>query len=157
MHYKKIIFSTVVLWAVAATVLPLSWVVSKAFGGDVVVIVHPNNTLSELSLQDLRMIYKGDKKSWSDGSKIAVFLPPWGSGEMQTMVENVFRCQDEPDVKKYYLTAIFQQKITTIPPSVINGQDAARKVADETGAIAVVKESEIMGSQGIKVIRVSGL
>src|SRR3989338_3628711 len=120
MRYQKAFFLTIFIWTAAVAVLPLCWGVSKAIGGDVVVIVNSNNKVSELSIQDVRMIYKGEKKSWSDGSKISVFLPPWGSGEMQTMVESVFRCQDEPDVKKYYLTAIFQQKITTIPPSLIN-------------------------------------
>jgi ABC-type phosphate transport system substrate-binding protein len=135
----------------------LSFFVPGAFAGDIVVIVNKNNKALEISLHDLRMMYEGNKKNWSDGERITVLLPPAGSEEMHALSANVFKHSDEQEIKKYYLMAIFQQKISAVPASVFNGQDAVRRVANDAGGIAVVKESEIAGSEGIRAIRVSGL
>lgn len=128
-----------------------------AFAGDIVVIVNKNNKVSGISLHDLRMMYEGNKKNWPEGGRITVFLPPAGSEEMQALNAHVFKYSDEQEIKKYYLMAIFQQKISTVPSSVFNAQDAVKRVSNDTGGIAVVQESEITDGQGVKVIRVNGL
>lgn len=131
--------------------------VPPAFAGDIVVIVNEDNNASEISLYDLRMMYEGNKKKWPHGERITVFLPPEGSEEMHALSAQVFKYSSDEEIKKYYLMAIFQQKISAIPTSVFNTQDAVRRVSNDRGGLAVVKESEMAQAKGVRVIRVSGL
>ena len=128
-----------------------------AFAEGIVAIVNAANDVSDLSLSDLKSIYLMKKKKWSNGRDITAWLPPSKGDEMKSLLTNAVKIHDESDLKKYYLTAIFQQQITTIPASAVDSTDAAGKVAGYEGGLAIVKESEILGSPGIKIIRVSGL
>lgn len=42
----------------------------------VVVVVHPVNKITNISLNDLRLIYQGKKERWQDGQKILVLNRP---------------------------------------------------------------------------------
>ncbi|MBI3617863.1 MAG: hypothetical protein HY210_06570 [Candidatus Omnitrophica bacterium] len=130
---------------------------SPAFADGIVAIVNADNDISEISLSDLKKIYLMKKKKWPNGRDIMVWLPPSGGEEMTALLANVLKIPDEVDLKKYYLTAIFQQTIAIVPGSVSGGQEAARKVAGHEGGVAIVKESEILGSPGIKIVRIAGL
>ncbi len=130
---------------------------SPAFADGIVAIVNADNDISEISLSDLKKIYLMKKKTWPNGRAIMVWLPPSGGEEMTALLVNALKIHDEADLKKYYLTAIFQQTIAITPGSVSGGQEAARKVAGHEGGVAIVKESEILGSPGIKIVRISGL
>ena len=129
----------------------------SAFAEGIVAIVNAGNDVSEISLSDLKKIYLMKKKTWPNGRDIMVWLPPSGGEEMTALLADVLKIPDEVDLKKYYLTAIFQQTIAIIPGSVSGGPEAARKVADHEGGLAIVKESEILGSPGIKIVRIAGL
>mgnify|MGYP001593762029 CR=1 FL=1 len=128
-----------------------------AFAEGIVAIVNAGNDVSEISLSDLKKIYLMKKKTWPNGRDIMVWLPPSGGAEMDALLANALKIHDEADLKKYYLTAIFQQTIAITPGSVSGGQEAARKVAGHEGGLAIVKESEVGGSPGIKIIRIAGL
>ena len=130
---------------------------SAALAGEVVAIVHPDNAATEFSVDELKKIFMVNRKNWPDGSAITVWLPAWGSDEMTVLTTRVIKCGSEANLKKYYLTAIFQQKIVEIPSSVRDAQEAARLVASTAGSIALVDESKILGNAGVKVVRINGL
>ena len=135
----------------------LSMASCVAFAGEIVAIVHPGNGATEFSADELKKIFMINRKNWPDGTGIIVLLPAWGSDEMKVLTTRIVKCGDEANLKKYYLTAIFQQKITEIPASVRDDQDAAGLVAANAGSIAIVDESNIPGVAGIKVVRINGL
>lgn len=155
MFLKKQCSMFLVFCVLAVGFLSLSAV--PVFAEGIVAIVNAANDVSDLSLSDLKSIYLMKKKKWSNGRDITAWLPPSQGDEMKSLLTNAVKIHDEADLKKYYLTAIFQQQITAIPASVLDGKDAAGKVAGYEGGLAIVKESEILGSPGIKIIRVSGL
>ncbi|MBI5150182.1 MAG: substrate-binding domain-containing protein [Candidatus Omnitrophica bacterium] len=125
--------------------------------GEIVAIVHPSNAVTEFSTDELKKIFMNNRKNWPDGTAITVWLPAWGSDEMTALTTRIIKCGNESNLKKYYLTAIFQQKIVEIPTSVRDEQEAVRMVAANAGSIAIVDESKILGSTGIKIVRISGL
>ncbi|MBI5415402.1 MAG: hypothetical protein HZA29_01155 [Candidatus Omnitrophica bacterium] len=125
-----------------------------AFAGEIVAIVHPGNAATEFSVDDLKKIFMMNRKNWPDGTGITIWLPAWGSDEMNALTTKVIKCGSEANLKKYYLTAIFQQKIVEIPTSVRDEQEAARLVATNAGGIAIVDESKIPGDTGVKVVRI---
>ena len=135
----------------------LSFASRVAFADEIVAIVHPGNGATEFSADELKKIFTINRKNWPDGTGIIVLLPAWGSDEMKVLTTRIVKCGDEANLKKYYLTAIFQQKITEIPVSVRDDQEAARLVAANAGSITIVDESKISGITGVKVVRINGL
>ncbi len=130
---------------------------AAALAGEIVVIVRPDNAATEFSVDELKKIFMVNRKNWPDGSAITVWLPAWGSDEMTVLTTKVIKCGNEANLKKYYLTAIFQQKIVEIPTSVRDAQEAAMFVASTAGSIAIVDESKILGNTEVKVVRINGL
>jgi hypothetical protein len=152
---KKCSLGLLVLCVLSATFLFAAG--PPAFAEGIVAIVNAGNDVSEISLSDLKKIYLMKKKKWPNGRDIMVWLPPSGGAEMDALLANVLKIYDEADLKKYYLAAIFQQTIVVTPGSVSDGKEAAMKVAGHEGGLAIVKESEVGGSPGIKIVRISGL
>ncbi len=112
--------------------------------------------MDNFSLQSLQKIYMGKKKSWN-GEQVSFWLPPFGSEAMNALVTKVFKKKNEGQVQKYYLIAIFQQKMTDMPLSATSTYDAVSKVAQTPGGIALVKASEILDKSGIKIVNIAGL
>jgi ABC-type phosphate transport system substrate-binding protein len=123
----------------------------------VVAIVNADNPVPGLSLVDLRRMFKGKKKAWNNGVTLKFWLPSKGSDAMKSLVSKVFKYDSEEDLNKFYLIAIFQQKVTETPLSVKNDRDAAIKVGETKGGIALVSRSEVAGYADIKIIEVEGL
>jgi hypothetical protein len=124
---------------------------------EVVVIVHPTNSVSALSLRDLTRIYKFHRTRWAEGTGITPLLPPRDTPENQRLLEAVFRLQSDAAVARYYLRAVFDQRIAGQPVRCLDTTDAVRRVADEPGAIALVRRSALPEAAPVRVLGVDGL
>jgi len=131
-------------------------VVPAAFASDLVVVVNSGNEVSELSLHELRRIYRGEKKQWESGGPIQVLLPSRSSAAMQSVVANVFEMRSTVDVAQYYMAAMYQGKIVQPPPTV-SADEAIEIVANSIGALALVPRSRAEGKAGVKIISVEGI
>lgn len=120
-----------------------------------VVIVNNGNNVGGISANELKLIYLGKKKMWASGDKIVIWLPASQSAEMRFLLSEILKLKDETDLKKYYLSAIFEQKMTVIPSAVHNAEDAARKVARYKGGMALVNASDVRGYTGIKILDIN--
>ncbi len=130
--------------------------VSPVFAADehFVVIVNNANNVGGISANEIKLIYLGKKKMWSNGEKIVMWLPASQSAEMRFLLSEILKFKDEMDLKKYYLSAIFEQRMTVIPSAVRNPEDTARKVAKNKGGIALVNEADVQGYEGIKILNI---
>ena len=131
--------------------------VSSGFAAEqhFVVIVNNGNNIIGISANELKLIYLGKKKMWASGDKITIWLPPSQSAEMRFLLLEILKFKDETDLKKHYLSAIFEQKMTVIPSAVHNAEDAARKVARYKGGMALVNASDVRGYAGIKILDIN--
>ncbi len=121
-----------------------------------VVIVNHDNPVLELPLSEVRHIFQGDRKRWKDGSMIEVILPRPGSPAMHSVLRNVFKMKSVAELGRYYLAAIFRQKLLEAPRTAsIN--DTIRIVSRSKSAFAVVPHTSAIDKDGIKVIEVAGL
>lgn len=119
---------------------------------DIVVIVNKSQKISRLSLLDLQYIYKGDKKKWESGEKVELFLPPEESESMRFLVEKVLTMRNQEDLAKFYLKAIFQQKLIVPPEPTESAGEALIRVSSTPGGIAIVNEKDVVDNQAVKVI-----
>jgi hypothetical protein len=141
----------------AAAFLAVLLALAPVASAEVVVIVHPGNSVEGLSLRDLTRIYKVQRSRWPDGTLITPFLPPRDSVENRKLLERVFQLQSDAALARYYLRAIFQQRIADQPYRCVGPLEAVRRVATERGGIALVEREALPKDAAVRVIAVEGL
>ncbi len=120
---------------------------------EIVAIVNKDlNLQKNLSLNDLRLIFQGRKKTWSNGKNILIFLPPFKSKPMDFLVSKIFRFNNEIDVSRFYLKAVFQQVFINPPKPVIDIYYAVAEVAAAAGGIALVELEKIPKGSEVAVV-----
>lgn len=112
------------------------------------VVVNSENPLKDISLEDLRKIYTGEKKTWENGSPVVPVMGPEGSTENRTFLSTVCST-DEKGLKTLWTS------LKAAPPSMIEKNEwILRFVFTNPGAIAFYPSDASM--QQVKVIRVEG-
>lgn len=124
-----------------------------SFGDEIVAIVNKDLNLQEkLSINDLRLIFQGRKKTWKNGKNILIILPPFQSKPMEFLVSQVFRFNTEVDVSRFYLKAVFQQVFINPPKPVIDIHYSIAEVAAAPGGIALIEVDKIPEGSEIAVV-----
>ncbi len=134
--------------------LPLflfAWV-EVCSAGEVVVIVNKNQNVSHLSLSDMQYFYKGDKIKWADNERVVLFLPPPDSDAAKFLVEKILTLRSHAEISKFYLHAIFQQKIVVPPEPTLSVKDAVRRVSSTPGGVAIVDKEDLAESSSVTII-----
>jgi hypothetical protein len=121
-----------------------------------VAVVSADNPTIELSLQTVRLLYGGYKRKWKDNRPVALILPPAGSPAMQFLVQRVFKVEDEAHVQRYYLEALFQQRLAVAPPQA-DASTALERVRGDARHIAVLARSDAREVSGCKVFQLGVL
>ena len=112
------------------------------------VVVNTENAVQDITLEDLRKIYTGEKRTWGDGTSIVPVMGPEGSPENRSFLSALGNL-DEKGIKAAWETL----KLT--PPSRIEKNEwVLRYVFSNPGAIAFCPTSGAM--QQVKVVRVEG-
>ena len=137
-------------WLILA--LMLSWAAPVA-AQEVVALVHPSNPTSSMSVKQLRMLFGSYKRSWEGGTPVHLLLPPEGDPAMSFLVSTVFRKQSEQEVSKYYLQAIYQQKLSVMPAQ-LSRSEALNTVRREPGAIVLLDRSGVGDLTGLRMLRI---
>jgi len=122
-------------------ILSVLWTVSMlAYADDVVVVVHPSNPLTEISVEDVKKIYLGKKKFFPRGTKV---IP--GDQPKETQSHKFFYGgiigKSEAKLKLYWPRLIFTGKAT--PPKIIGLDQAVKEwVAEEPQAMGYIMRTE---------------
>jgi ABC-type phosphate transport system substrate-binding protein len=123
-------------------ILPAGFI-PQAEAANVVVIVNKARAASEITLKDLKKIYQGNKNSWKEGGAIHFYLPPSGSPAMSALLKNVLHVASEDELNKFYITAVFQQNIVSVPQGAASDVESVQRVSFDPDGIALVEESSI--------------
>jgi len=124
---------------------------------EVVAIVNHENKLTQMSLAEIRNIYLGKTKNWENGKRVVLFLPQSKSVSMDALAKKILKLKDESEIPKLYLKLIFRQVFATPPMPVLNADDAAVKVAANSGGISIVESSELSRTSPVRIVKVVGL
>ena len=76
---------------------------------------------------------------------------------MDTLAKKILNLKDESEIPKLYLKLIFRQVFATPPMPVLNADDAAVKVAANSGGISIVESSELSRTSPVRIVKVVGL
>ena len=76
---------------------------------------------------------------------------------MDTLAKKILNLKDESEIPKLYLKLIFRQVFATPPMPVLSADDAAVKVAANSGGISIVESSELSRTSPVRIVKVVGL
>ena len=117
------------------------------------IVVNKANPMSEISLSDLRKIYRGQRGRWSNGRRVTIVMRDAGAPERNAILRSLYGLAEE-EYRRGFLQAIFSGEATDAPKMLATPNGVLRFVFNVPGAIGYVRASEVDDS--VKVLRVDG-
>ena len=117
------------------------------------VVVNKGNPLSEVSISDLRRIYRGQRYRWSNGRRVTLVMRDPGTPERDAMLRVLYGVGEE-EYRRVFLQAIFAGEAGDAPKMLASPNGVLRFVFNVPGAIGYVRASEADSS--VKILRVDG-
>ena len=116
-------------------------------GANLVLIVNKATAVINLSKNDLRTIYMGEKEKWPTGQKV---LPVALSSEPELKAFLKEVCDmSEADYKKYFIQANFTGKTVILPRMGSSAAAVKALVSSTPGAIGFIPAGDVDNSVGI--------
>jgi len=143
-----------VLPAVLTSFLLVSGAPAAAFKAPIAVIVHEQVPVDNLSLSELRRIFRGERYTWSKGLTVTLLMPPQGSPERKVLLEKIYRQRSEAQYQRYWINKLFDDGAQTAPKITGSPEMSASLAREIPGAIALVPADRI--PEGVKVLRIDG-
>jgi ABC-type phosphate transport system substrate-binding protein len=125
-----------------------------AQANDVAVIVNSRNSVTNISLVDLRKIFSGEKHAWPNGAPIKLIVRPPGSHERLVLLKLLGMSDSE--YKQYWTAQVVRGEADAEPlmlPSFGMVKEAATVLP---GAISLLDARDIKTNMILKVIKVDG-
>src|SRR5713226_7073422 len=122
-------------------------------GSDIAVVVHPDTPVSNLSLEEVRKVFMGERQYWSTKLPVVLLVRAPVARE-RDLVLNVIYQMDEVQFKRYWIAKIFRAESATAPKIVYSSDMANELTAAIPGAIVFMDTRDVR--PGVKVLRISG-
>jgi len=117
------------------------------------IVVNRSNPLSEVSLADLRRIYRGQRSRWSNGRRVTLVMRDPGTPEREAILQTLYGI-DEDEYRRGFFQAVFTGEAGGAPKILASTNGVLRFVFNVPGAIGYVRASEVDSS--VKMLRVDG-
>lgn len=126
-----------------------SFVIAQDSG--LTIIGNPQSVPSEMNLNQLKSILKGEKLRWDDGSSIKIALMKTNTPIGTNTCKKIFNMSGN-ELNKYFLALVFQGKVKA--PTFFNSEEELEKyVAQTPGAIGVMQH---ISDNQTKIILIDG-
>jgi phosphate transport system substrate-binding protein len=150
--------SNVWMCAVLAGLAALSLITIRAAGSgaetNVAIVVSPENPVSNLTLAELRKIYRGERQYWKASSPVVALMRSRGARERDVILRVVFQMTEE-QYTHYWVAKVMRAEASDPPASLFSYGMVVEGVKGNPGAIGYVKFNDVR--PGVKVLRVDGL
>jgi ABC-type phosphate transport system substrate-binding protein len=120
----------------------------------VAIVVHPETDVDDLTMQELRSIFRGDRQFWGDGRRVTLLVRAPEADERQTILERVYE-MNEDQFREFWIGKMFRAEVAAGPKLVYSSDMARELVTVIPGAITFVPVSEV--SSDSRVVRIDGL
>jgi hypothetical protein len=119
----------------------------------IAVVVNPDIPVSDLSLEEVRKIFLGDRQYWTAKLPVVLLIRAPVARERDTLLQLIYQ-MNEAQFKRYWIAKIFRAESATAPKTVYSNDLANELTATMPGAIAFMDARDVR--PGLKVIRVDG-
>lgn len=120
----------------------------------VAIVVHPETGVENLSFEELRRIFRGDRQFWDDGRRVTLLVRAPVAEERQLILERIYQ-MDEDEYREYWIGKMFRAEVAAGPKLVYSADMARDLVTLISGAITFVPVGQV--SSDTKVVRIDGL
>ena len=117
------------------------------------IVVNRSNPLSEISLADLRRLFRGQRSRWSNGRRVTLVMRDPGAPEREAILRSLYGL-DEDESRRTYLQAVFAGVASDGPKTLASTNGVLRFVYNVPGAIGYVRARD--AGQSVKTLRVDG-
>ena len=117
------------------------------------IVVNKSNPLSEISLVDLRRVFRGQRSRWSNGRRVTLVMRDKGAREREAILRSLYGVAEE-DYRRTYMQAVFSGETADAPKTLTSTNGVLRFVYNVPGAIGYVRARDVDAS--VKTLRVDG-
>jgi len=117
------------------------------------IVVNKNNPLSEMSLVDLRRVFRGQRSRWSNGRRVTLVMRDQGTREREAILQSLYGVAEE-DYRRSYMQAVFSGETAEAPKTLTSTNGVLRFVYNVPGAIGYVRARDVDAS--VKTLRIDG-
>jgi len=120
----------------------------------VAIVVHPATKTDNLSFDELRRIFRGERQFWADGSRITLLVRAPVSQERTVVLSKIYR-MTEDQFRQYWIAKMFRAEVAAGPKIVYSSEMARELVTVIPGAIGFLPLNAVGG--GVKVIKIDNM
>lgn len=120
----------------------------------VAIVVNRSNPVENLSLAELRKVFRGEQNHWSNGRRVTVVMLESGKTERQAILSQIYQ-MDDKDYNSYFLHNMFTGEVHAAPVALASSADVLKYVLNVQGAIGYVRT--IDADDSVKIVRVDGV
>jgi hypothetical protein len=119
----------------------------------VAVVVHPDTPVTNMTLQEVRSVFLGDRQYWNAKLPVVLLIRAPVAHERDVVLRVIYE-MSEVQFKRYWIAKIFRAESAT-PPKIVYSNDMTNELtAAIPGAIAFMDSRDVR--PGVKVVRVDG-
>jgi ABC-type phosphate transport system substrate-binding protein len=122
-------------------------------GGEVAIVVNPDNPITSISMADLRKVFGGDKQSW--GSFAAVPFVRAAKAHERDVLLTVIMKMTDAQFQEYWVKKVYSGAVAHEPLALMSTGMQLEAVRSQKGGIALINVQDV--KDGVKVIKVDGL
>lgn len=119
-----------------------------------VIVVNRSNPVNDLSFDELRRIFLGNRSHWPNGRRITLVMREPGEPERRTVLHEIC-AMNEDQFKNHFVHGLFTGEIL-VSPKILSSPVGVRKfVFNVPGAIGYLRVGEV--DDTVKVVRIDEL
>jgi phosphate transport system substrate-binding protein len=118
------------------------------------IVVNRNNPLTEISLADLRRVFRGQRSRWANGRRVTLVMRDAGAPEREAIIQSLYGL-DEEQYRRTFLQAVFSGETGDAAKTLTSTNGVLRFVYNVPGAIGYVRARDV--NANVKTLRVDGL
>ena len=117
------------------------------------IVVNRSNPVAEISLADLRRVFRGQRTRWANGRRVTLVMRGPGTPERDAILRSVYGL-DETEYRRSYLQAVFSGQTSDAPKTLASHNGVLRFVYNVPGAIGYVRARDV--DESVKMLRIDG-
>ena len=137
----------------AAALEPQSSVRAARPKESLAIIVNRDNPVENLSLNELRTVFLGERSHWPNGRRITLVMMEPGQPERDALVRDVCH-MSESDLRRRFLQGLLTGEVLVSPKTLSSPVGVRKFVFNVPGAIGYLRPEDVDDS--VKVVRVDG-
>lgn len=119
----------------------------------VAIVVHPNVQVNDISFDELRRIFRGERQFWPDKSRITLLVRAPVAQERKLVLQKIYRMSEDA-FRQYWIAKMFRAEVASGPKLVYSSEMARELIGAIPGAIGFMPATSVI--PGVKVIRIDG-